>query len=178
MRKRTLDGENDLKAVNHGKASKLAGLSRPTVVFPAVASKPVCRSEILAAYEKVLQRYTTPLNETAALPFPKEEIREAIREELAENPDNEFRNHLEMAFVHLESFVSRDEYQLVEEFKQLSSAAQRMAKSGDPRDVMESWRLVKQVSGDQAVKIFEMIAEKMRRRRDEVRSIGLPSSAR
>lgn len=130
------------------------------------------RARILAAYENVLRRHSAPLNQASALPFSKEEIREAIRAELAENPENELRHHLEMAFVHLESFVSRDEYQLVEDFKQLSCAVQNMARSGDPKVVMESWKMVRQVSGDKAVKIIETISEKMRRRREEVRSIG------
>lgn len=137
-----------------------------------------CRAAILAAYEKILESHSTPLNRASALPFSKEAIREAIREELAENPENELRNHLEMAFVQLESFVPPDEYQLVEDFKQLSCAAQKMARSGDPKDVMESWKLVKQISGDQAVRIFENISEKMRRRLKEIRSIGLRSQMR
>ncbi|MCK7514655.1 MAG: hypothetical protein MZV70_68770 [Desulfobacterales bacterium] len=77
-----------------------------------------------------------------------------------------------MAYVQLESFVPVDEYQLVEDFKQQSRAAQTIARSGNPRDIMESWRLVKQISGDRAVEIFETMAEKMRRRLDEVRNIG------
>jgi hypothetical protein len=129
------------------------------------------RTKILAAYEKVLEAHMTPLNRASVLPFSKEAIREAIREELAENPHNEHRNHLEMAYVQLESFVPPDDYQLVEDFKQQSRTAQKMARSGNPRDIMESWELVKQTSGDRAVKIFETISEKMRRRLDEVRGI-------
>jgi hypothetical protein len=131
-----------------------------------------CRTNILAAYEKVLESHTTPLNRASVLPFSKEAIREAIREELAENPLNEHRNHLELAFVQLESFVPIDEYELVEDFKQLSRTAQKMARSGNPRDIMESWALVKQASGDEAVRIFEAISEKMRRRLDEIRKTG------
>ncbi|MHC1742765.1 MAG: hypothetical protein AB9873_07005 [Syntrophobacteraceae bacterium] len=136
----------------------------------------VRRADILEAYEKLLESHVTPLNRVSALPFSKEAIREAIRDELAENPENELRNHLEMAFVQLESFVPLDDYQLVEDFKQMSCVAQRMARSGDPRDLMESWRLVKQLSGEKVVKIFETISDKMRRRLEEARSIGARSS--
>lgn len=150
-------GENVHKANDHG-------------VLPGSAEE--TRARILAAYDKVLQRHSTPINLASALPFSKEEIREAIRAELAENPENELRHYLEMAFVHLESFVSRDEYQLVEDFKQLSCAVQSMARSGDPKVLMESWKLVRQASGDKAVRIIESISERMRRRREEARSIG------
>ncbi len=141
-------------------------------------SDPLPRADILAAYEKILESHLTPLNELSVLPFSKEIIRKAIREELAENPDYESRNHLEIAFVQLESFVPPDDYQLVEDFKKLSGIVQKMARSGDPRDLMESWRLVKQISGDRVVRIFEIISDKMRRRLEEARSIGLRSSAR
>lgn len=172
-RRQLSNGESNQKPICGEELSSAVRVeSRSRATHAAARHNSQHRTKILTAYERVLEAHATPLNRASVLPFSKEAIREAIREELAEDPHNENRSHLEMAFVQLESFVPLDDYQLVENFKQLSRAAQKMARSGNPRDIMESWELVKQTSGDRAVKIFEIISEKMRRRHDEVRGIG------
>lgn len=138
----------------------------------ATGGIPTLRSEILAAYEQTLDSHMCPLNRASVLPFSKETIRKAIRDELTENPSHELRDLLEMAFVHLESFVPCDEYELVENFKEVCRAAQRMTRSGRPRDILESWSQARRTSGDRAVKVLENISERMQRRLKEVRAIG------
>jgi hypothetical protein len=132
------------------------------------------RGEVISRYEQLLEKYTTPVAREADLPFPKEMIRRAIRDELSENPDFEMRSYLEIAFVQLECFLSPEEFKVVHDFKRASALAQELAKSGDPRDIVASADILSKVKGDKAVRILEKISRKIRRRIAEIRAISLP----
>jgi hypothetical protein len=96
-----------------------------------------------------LDKCSTPVAREADLPYPKELIRRAVREELSENPDFEMRSYLELAFVQLECFLSPEEFKVVHDFKRASALAQELAKSGDPRDIMASGGILSTASRKQ-----------------------------
>jgi hypothetical protein len=133
------------------------------------------RWEIISGYSLVLEKCSSSVEKESDLPFPKNLIRKAIYEELTENPDGELRSHLEIAFVQLESFLPPEEYKVVQDFELASRLAQEMAKSGNPRDIIASARILSQVPGDRAVRIQEIISREMQKRLEEIRSTGLPS---
>lgn len=132
------------------------------------------RGEVISSYGRILEGCSTAVEKESELPFPKDLIRRAIYQELRENPDNDVRSHLEVAYAQLESFVPPEEFQVIQDFKRAGSLAQEMAKSGDPGDIIASARILKGAKGERAVKIEEKISEKMRRRLDQIRSIGMP----
>jgi len=132
------------------------------------------RREVISRYEQLLEKYSAPVARAADLPYPKELIRRAIREELSENPDFEMRSYLEIAFVQLECFLPPEEFNVVHDFKRASALAQELAKSGDPRDIVASAGILSKVKGDKAVRILEKISRKIRRRIAEIRAISLP----
>ena len=74
-------------------------------------------------------------------------------------PQTELRSHLEIAFVQLESFVSAEEYEILFHFKVAATLARELAKSGTPKDIICSARILKEVKGDRAVSIQERISE-------------------
>lgn len=130
------------------------------------------RLEIIAAYGSVLERCASAVEPEAALPYPKELIRQAIYDELAENPETDLREHLEIAFVRLESFLPSEEFEIVHNFKLADSLAREMAKSGIPGDIISSARILKDVKGDRAVEIQEKISEEMQKRLEQIRATG------
>ncbi len=132
------------------------------------------RSEVISGYERFLEKYSAPVASEADLPYPKELIRKAICEELIENPDAEMRSYLEIAFAQLECFLSPEEFKIVHDFKRASVLAQKIAESGDPKDIVESAKILRKVKGEKAVKILEKISSKIRRRIAEIRAINLP----
>ena len=130
------------------------------------------RIEIIAAYAHVLEHCSSPVEPESALPYPKELIRQAIHDELTENPETEFRSHLEIAFVRLESFLPAVEYEVLSNFKMADMKAIEVAKSGTPRDIMASARILQEVKIDWAVSIQERISEEMQKRLEQIRATG------
>ncbi len=134
--------------------------------------EPDLRWQVISEYSNVLENLTPDMERESYLPFSKELIRQAICEELSENPDAELRSHLEVAFVRLESFLSEEDYEVIGEFKRASVIAQELAKSGDPKDIIASARIVRKARGDAAVRIQEEVSENMRKRLTQIRSVG------
>lgn len=130
--------------------------------------------QIISAYGKVLEECSSSVEPESSLPFPKPLIREAICRELAENPDTELRHHLEIAYAQLESFLPPEEFRILEEFKLASTLAHRMSRSGDPRDIIDSARILKLAQGEKAVRIQEKISNKMRKRLQQIQTAGMP----
>lgn len=128
------------------------------------------RGEIITAYAKVLEQCTSPVEDEARLPYPKETIRQAIYEELRDNPDGALRNYLEIAYAQLESFLPPQEYRTLQEFKDAAALAQQTASSGNPVDIIKSARILKEAKGDKAIMIQETISEKMRYRLAQIQS--------
>ncbi len=92
------------------------------------------RQEIISAYGRLLQKKSSllPLGRESDLPFPKDLIRQAIAEELAEKQNEKLRHALKVAFAALESFVPaeglkpRTSHNLTEdELQRLSPVGQR-----------------------------------------------------
>jgi hypothetical protein len=131
------------------------------------------RWKVISSYGRVLERCSSPVERECQLPFPKDIIRRAICQELFQNVDPDLRNHLEVAYAQLESFVPPEEFEVIQDFKLASSLAQEIAKSGEPSDIIASARILKKAKGDKAVKIAETISEKTRRRLEMIRSIGM-----
>jgi hypothetical protein len=86
-------------------------------------------------------------------------------QELADDPEYDLRRHLEIAFVQLESFIPYREYRVIEDFKDASLRAQRIADMGDPTSILRSARIMRSSRGENAVRLEEKIYEKMRARR-------------
>ena len=131
------------------------------------------RWRVISSYGHTLERCSSPVEKESQLPYPKEVIRRAICQELFENPDPDLRGHLEVAYAQLESFVSPEEFQIIQDFKLASSLAHEIAKSGEPNDIIASARILKKAKGDSAVKITESISEKTRKRLEQIRSVGM-----
>jgi hypothetical protein len=131
------------------------------------------RWEIITAYLELLEGLGAPMGVESELPYSKEDIRLAIFQELVENPNSEFRDQLEIAYMQLETFVPYDDYKTVADFKCASLRAQEMTDSGDPTSVMKSVGIMRRAEGDRAVKIQEGISEKMRERFAQIRGIAV-----
>ena len=130
------------------------------------------RWEVIRAYFLKLEMTKGPVAEESNLPYSKGLIRLAIFHEILENPNCEMRNHLQIAYVQLESFISREEYGIIADFMTESRRLEEMADTGDPTSIMNSVHMIKKGMGDLAVGIQEKIAEKMKRRLAQIREIG------
>ncbi|MGC9193964.1 MAG: hypothetical protein ACP5IL_00750 [Syntrophobacteraceae bacterium] len=133
-------------------------------VLRADPSAETSRSRIISAYLQVLEKQKSPLAADLMLPFPKEQIAQAILSELADNPECDLRKQLEIGYVLLESFVSYDEYRVVEDFKNASFCAEQIANPRNPSSILKSARIMKRVWGERAVKVQERIHERMQKR--------------
>lgn len=122
------------------------------------------RSRIILSYLRVIEDMRGPIAVDCDLPFPKEQIGQAILCELAEDPDSDLRRRLEIAFVLLESFIPYEEYRVIEDFKSASLWAMQIADMGDPTSIIRSARIVRKAKGDSAVRLQEKIYKKMRKR--------------
>ncbi|MFP5212256.1 MAG: hypothetical protein ACLGPL_02650 [Acidobacteriota bacterium] len=134
------------------------------------------RRKIIALYGEVLERFSSPMERESILPFSKAVIRRAICDELLENPDSEIRSPLEIGYARLESFLTDEEYEVMEEFKAAGELAERAAQSGSPEDILASARILKSVRSEHALKIQERITEMMQKRIEQIRSISMSAA--
>ncbi|MHC1725481.1 MAG: hypothetical protein AB9866_05625 [Syntrophobacteraceae bacterium] len=130
------------------------------------------RWEIISAYLEILENMTEPVAMESELPCSKEDLRHIIFRELIDDPHQDSRHHLEIAYIQLENFISGEEYAVMSEFKNASLMAQEMAEMGDPASIIMSARVMKKDTGESAVQIQERISERMRQRRMQLRRIG------
>lgn len=135
------------------------------------------RSSIIYAYLQVLDGVRGPVAVDSALPFPKEQIEQAILDELAEDPESDLRRRLEIAYVLLESFIPFEEYRVIEDFKSASFLAQQIADMGDPVSLLRSARIMRKARGESAVRLQEKIHEKMTARQSQIRELGHSNAA-
>jgi hypothetical protein len=143
--------------------------------FPVAALQQ--RSRIICAYLQVLEKTRGPVAADDELPFPKEQIAEAILRELEYGSEYDSRRRLEIAYVLLETFIPADEYRIIEEFKAASLSAQLIAEMGDPTSILRSARIVRKVRGDSAVRLQEKIHEKMMERQLQIQEIANGNAA-
>ncbi len=129
------------------------------------------RYRIICAYLQVIEDIKEPIGVDDELPFPKEQIAQAILRELEDDPDCDSRRRLEIAYVLLETFIPIDEYRIIEDFKCASICAQQVAKIGDPTSILRSARIVRMGKGDRAVRLQEKIYEKMMERRLQIQEL-------
>ena len=126
------------------------------------------RWQIICAYLRVLDDMRGPIAVDSELPYSKERVAEAILQELADDPEYDLRHHLEIAYVQLESFIPYREYRVIEDFKDASQLAQRIADIGDPTSILRSARIMRKARGESAVRLEEQIYERMRARHLEL----------
>jgi len=129
------------------------------------------RLEIIAAYFRVLDQMRTSIGVESDLPYPKETIRLAILQELAESSGPDSKS-LEIGYVQLEAFISLAEHRILEDFKNACRLAQDVVEKGNPATIMISAGIMRNVEGDRAVKIQERISERMRERLRQVEEIA------
>ena len=129
------------------------------------------RRKIIHHYLHALECLKSPVRIDWELPSSRRDIEEAIREELLENPTSDMREQLEVAYAQIESFVSLEEYELLNRFKETCSVAERLARSGTPQDIVVSSRLMERICGEKAVEVVERISQAMKRQLDFIRSI-------
>ncbi len=101
------------------------------------------RWRIVSAYLRVLEDMKGPIAVDTELPCPKELIGQAILHELADDPESDLRRQLEIAYVQLESFIPYEEYRVIEDFKNASLRAQKIADMGDPTSILRSARIMR-----------------------------------
>jgi hypothetical protein len=123
------------------------------------------RRQIICAYLRVLDEMKGPIGVDSDLPCSKDQVAEAILNELADDPECDLRRRLEMAYVQLESFIPYREYRVIEDFKDASQRAQTIADMGDPTSILRSARIMRRARGESAVRLEEKIYEKMSARR-------------
>jgi len=121
-------------------------------------------SRIVAAYLDVLENINGTLAPENRLPFPKDQIAEAIIHELTANPESDLQRRLEIAYVMLEAFIPYEEYCVIENYKSASRCAEEIADIGNPSSILISAQILKNAMGDKAVKLEEKIYEKMKER--------------
>lgn len=73
------------------------------------------RSEIIGRYGAVLEKRAAPhiFGRICELPYEKAIIRQALLDDLLEKHDPQFREHLKIGIMMLESFVSDQEFSVV-----------------------------------------------------------------
>jgi len=71
------------------------------------------RIEIVNSYGKTLESCPFSVSRNRDLPFDKGLIRRALIETLLDNGDAQLRDHLKVAFLSLEMFVSDEEFDIV-----------------------------------------------------------------
>jgi len=135
------------------------------------------RSRIICAYLQVLEEMRGPIGMDSELPCPKEQIREAIFRELADDPGGDLQHWLEIAYVQLESFIPCEEYRVIEDFKAVSRFVHQIADTGDPTSILRSAGIIRRVNGESAVRLQEKIHENMSKRHMEVLKLRESSSA-
>jgi len=140
--------------------------------FSPGGDDPAVRLNIISVYLKSLDKCKATVGREADLPFPKPLIRQAILNELMENPASEMRDQLEIAYSQLETFLPPEEHAVLRGFQIACAVTREITKSGKPRDIIASARLMNRCEGNRAVEIHEKIFQRMRRRREEIRSIG------
>ena len=129
------------------------------------------RAEIIQAYSWVLQRLKGTYFEESALPFPKEFIRQALKEELLETGNEVSREPLIVGYFLLEWFLSPKEYALYKACEKSFSRVVDLIKLGD-EDVIA--REIKNLSNTDIETYWEMtkrVDSEMDRRRTEARSL-------
>jgi hypothetical protein len=131
------------------------------------------RQEIIQAYLRILELVKTPVRIEWQLPFPRNVIRRAIREELLDNPGTDARDCLEVAYAEIESFISMEDYELLRRFKETCTLAEEMARGGKPGDILASSRLMERICGEKAVRVLERVSNAMRRQLQLIRSTHL-----
>jgi hypothetical protein len=146
-----------------------AGDGEECGVFPDSAQER--GSRIICAYLQVLEGMRGPIAVDSDLPFPKEQIAQAILRELADGPEGDLRRRLEIAYVLLESFIPFEEYRVIEDFKTVSLCAQQIADMGDPTSILRSARIMRKAKGDSAVVLQEKIYKKMMERQLQIQEI-------
>ncbi|MFZ0930162.1 MAG: hypothetical protein WAN11_16270 [Syntrophobacteraceae bacterium] len=135
------------------------------------------RSSIICDYLRVLEDIRGPIGVDSELPCPKEQIGEAILRELADDPEGDLRQQLEIAYVLLESFIPLEDYQVIEDFKNASRFAQQIADTGDPTSILRSAGIIRKANGESAVRLQEKIHEKMNQRQLQVLRLRESSAA-
>lgn len=130
------------------------------------------RRQIVSEYLKILENMNQPIAMESELPFSKEQIGRAIFDELLDDPFQDSRHHLEIAYIQLENFISSEDYAVLTEFKNASRVAQEMEEVGDPASIIMSAQVMKGAKGESAVQIQERISENIRERRMQLREIG------
>ena len=128
------------------------------------------RGEIIAAYFRVLDQMKTSIGVESDLPYPKEIIRLAIMQELAENSSSDSKS-LEIGYVQLEAFIPLAEHRILQDFKNASRFTQDLVENADPATIMISAGIMRNVKGDRAVQIQEKISERMRERLTQIKEI-------
>lgn len=129
------------------------------------------RRQIISAYLQVVENISGTLAPESALPYSKQQIGEAILQELAEDPESDLRRRLEIAYIQLESFVPCKDFRMIEDFKDASQRAQDIADVGDPSSILMSARIMRTAKGERAVKLEERIHEQMNARHFQVKKI-------
>jgi hypothetical protein len=129
------------------------------------------RWRVICAYLRVLDDMKGPLAVDSDLPYSKEQIAEAILHEVSDDPECDLKRRLEIAYVQLESFIPYREYRVIEDFKDASLRAQRIADMGDPTSILRSARIMRRARGESAVRLEEKIYENMSARRMQLRRI-------
>lgn len=173
-----------VRAPNEGPSSRersnLPGSSYSIDVAPGIPATPTLgwkdRREILAAYERVLELHSNSMKPASSLPYPKERIREAIIEEMAETDEAEDRTRLELLYSQLEAFLNTREYGLLAEFTRIRSVVDQLARSGNPLDLLDAGDMVKRFPGEQVIEIFQRVSRQMRIRLAEVRRLSTLST--
>ncbi|MGO9017087.1 MAG: hypothetical protein ACLQVJ_01935 [Syntrophobacteraceae bacterium] len=135
------------------------------------------RSSIICDYLRVLEDIRGPIGVDSELPCPKEQIGEAILRELADDPEGDLRQQLEIAYVLLESFIPLGDYQVIEDFKNASRFAQQIADTGDPTSILRSAGIIRKANGESAVRLQEKIHDKMNQRQLQVLRLRESSAA-
>lgn len=129
------------------------------------------RQAIISAYAEVLHRRASDVGREGDLPHSKNLIRQAIREAVLEGADAHDLDALKVGYMELETFISDTDYKLVARFDGLFDNLKDKTDGYWNKAGFD--QLVDQVSasGDDASRIRDGVARRMRSRRDELRRL-------
>lgn len=96
------------------------------------------RMELIAAYGSVLEHWQHQVGRESDLPCARGVIEAAILEELGNPAFPEMVDALETGYLHLETFVPDDEYEVIVESERVFAEAGRLIDTGDPQSIRRS----------------------------------------
>ena len=124
--------------------------------------------EIVIRYGKTLEKRKYIVGCVDDLPHNKEKIREAVLTELLSISDTELINALEIGYLELETYLSKEEYKIVKKFEKLFN---KKLQDDIEKDKKLFSKIVDLENSNEYLEILNRIQERIEERKKEIDGI-------